>query len=211
MSNQAVAEAEQQEQADVHTVEDIPGGVLKALHAHTAAERGRYSLNCIHLQGREIIAADGAVLARVTVPKDMGPENLYELPKPHLRKRKPAKLIRQNGELRAEQQDGASRRVETYRSPGEDGRWPEHYEEVIPPEGQGNVVMAKVGYLQRALELLDCAGYESVRITMTEDPTAPFRVDGVSTDYYRNEADRRIGATVVISPVIHEDTGKDGQ
>ena len=210
MSEQAVAEQEQTQDQDVREVEEIPGGVLKALHAHTAPERGRYSLNCIHLQGNEIIAADGAVLARVTVPEDMGPADLYELPKPHLRKRNPAKLIRRNGELRAEQEDGASLRVETCRTPEKEGRWPEHYQEVIPPEGQGNVVMAKVGYLQRALELLDCAGYTSARLTITDDPTPPFRVDGLKTDYYGNEADHRIGATVVISPVIHEDTDKEG-
>lgn len=206
MPDQAVTEAK-----DVHVVEDIPGGVLKALHAHTAPERTRYSLNCIRLEGREIIAADGAVLARLILPEDMGPEALYELPKPHLRKRRPATLIRRNGELRAEQEDGASLRVETYRSPDKEGRWPEHYQEVIPPESQGNQVMAKVTYLQQALDLLDCAGYESVRITLTEDPTAPFRVDGVSTDYYGKETDHPIGATVVVSPVIHDDTTGDGE
>ena len=97
VSSQAVAEDKQQQQEDLRTVEAIPGGVLKALHAHTAAERGRYSLNCTHAEGREVIGANGAVLARVILPEDMGPENLYELPKPHLRKRKPATLIRQNG------------------------------------------------------------------------------------------------------------------
>lgn len=205
MSDQAVAEQEQTQGQNAREVEDIPGGVLKALHAHTEPERGRYSLNCIRVEGHEIVAADGVVLARVTVPEDMGPEELYELPKPHLRKRKPAKLIRQNGELRAEQTDGASVRVETYRSPGEDGRWPEHYEEVIPPEGQGTQVMAKVGHLQQALDLLDCAGYENARITCAGQ-ASPFRIDGVKTNHDGEDVEGEIGVTVVISPaVIGED------
>lgn len=206
MSNQAKTEER------TFTVEDIPGGVLKALHAHTAEERGRYSLNCIHVEGPEIVAADGAVLARVTVAEDLGPEELYEFPKPHLRKREPSRLIRRNGELRAEQSDGSSVRVEAFTAAGEDGRWPEHYREVIPPKGQGTEIMARVSYLQKALDLLDCAGYETARLTVTDDPRKPFRVDGVNTDYEGNELDHPIGVTVVVSPVVHRDTGKkDGR
>jgi hypothetical protein len=200
-----VEEREQQQEEDVRTVEDIPGGVLKALHAHAAQERGRYSLNCIHLQGREVIAANGAVLARVILPEDMGPESLYEFPKPHLRKRKPAKLIRRNGELRAEQTDGSSVRVETFQSPGQDGRWPEHYQEVIPPEEEGTQIKVNLGYLRKALDLLDCAGYESVRLTVTDNPAKPFRLDGVKTDRYGNRTDHRLGVTVVVSPIVAED------
>ncbi|MFP4029675.1 MAG: hypothetical protein ACLFWL_17990 [Candidatus Brocadiia bacterium] len=207
MTTEAPAEVQtdQTEQEDAHVIEDIPGGVLKALHAHTAPEKGRYSLNCIHVEGREIVAADGAVLARVTLPEDLGPEGLYELPKPHLKKRKPARLIRRNGELRAEQSDGSSARVEIFQSPGEDGRWPEHYVEVIPPESQGTQVISKLEYLQQALDLLDCAGYETARITFTGDPGSPFRIDGLKTDERGQEIEGEIGATVVISPVVLAD------
>ncbi len=189
---------EQTEQQDeTYTVDSVPGGVLKAMHKHAAAESGRYDLNCIHLEGNEMVTANGAVLAQVKLPQELGPEELYRFPKPSLRKRKPASLTRNNGELTVQQQDGSSARLETFRSVGDDGNWPRHYEEVIPSEKQGTQVTAQVKYLQQALELLDCAGYTDVRLTIPDEGRSPFRVDGVG--------EKEIDATIVISPIVDDE------
>jgi len=190
-----------EEQEEVRKVEGIPGGVLKALHSHTAERRVRWSLDCIRLEGRELVAADGAVLARLSLPEDLGPAELFKFPKPALRKRQPVEITRQNGQLRIEQADGASVRQETYEAEGDSGRWPEHYREVIPGESTGTQVRCSIAYLKQALELLDCAGYTGARLTFQGEPNQPFRVDGLKAG---GQAEHDIGVTVVISPLSEE-------
>ncbi|MFW6118822.1 MAG: hypothetical protein ACOC7S_00650 [Planctomycetota bacterium] len=188
------------------TVESIPGGLIKALYAHSARKMHRYALDCILVEGRRMVAADGHVMAVVTLPSGLGPEGLFQFTTPRLRKREPTKLTRRDGVLRAEQKDGSSVRAEAWTSAPDGSRWPPNYDEVIPPAGEGTQVMARVDCLRNALELLDVAGFKTARITLTGEPRTPFRIDGVRLDHDGRELDPDIGAAVVISPVLsHEE------
>ncbi len=198
MTQQTLAEEKKntQEQEETYEVRDIPGGVIKALQAHTAPERGRYALNHVHVEGPEMVAADGASLAVVTLPGELGKETLYRIPKPKFGKNKPVTLTRQNGQIRAEQSDGSSAKLEVYKEAPENMHFP-NYRQVIPSDKQGTVFMVNIKRLQNALELLSCAGHDTARITAKQGD-CPFRVDGYG------EGIGGMKTTVVISPMIDE-------
>ncbi len=200
MTQQATEETKQQD--EVFTAEQIPGGLIKALSSFTATQRGRYALNCIHVNDNRIAAADGARLAEVTVPGTLGPEGLYKIGKPGLRKRSLVTLIRQNGSLRAVESGGEGSREEAY--PEGEGTYPE-YRQVIPPENAGTAVVAQLRYLKEAIDLLDCAGFRTARIALPAGGDEPFRIDGVNYGYGGKKLDHPVKATVVISPVIEEE------
>jgi len=193
-------EQENAEQHDNHdkefTAENIPGGVLKFLQAHTAAEKGRYALNHVHVEGRELAAADGASLAIVNLPDELGEETLYRMPKPKFGKNKPVTLTRKNGQMRAEQSDGNSAKLEVYKAAPDNMRFP-NYREVIPSGKQGTVFMADIKRLQNALELLACAGHNTAKIAVKRGD-CPFRIDGYG------QSASGISPTVVISPIVED-------
>jgi len=204
MNQQVLAEKEKtketQQEEKTYTAENVPGGVIKALQAHTAPEKGRYALNHVHVQGRDLAAADGASLAIVTLPEELGEEALYLMPKPRFGKNKPVTLTRQNGQIRAEQRDGTSAKLEVYRAASKRMRFP-NYREVIPSEKQGQKLLVSIKRLQSALELLSGAGYDTADFTI-QGHDRPFRIDGVEFGCGGNRRERDIKATVVISPVL---------
>ncbi|KXB07561.1 hypothetical protein AKJ51_01055 [candidate division MSBL1 archaeon SCGC-AAA382A20] len=189
-----MTEQKVKDEEEKFAVENIPGGVIKALSSFTESEKGRYALNCVHVDGQEAVAADGISLAIVNLPDSLGPEGLYDVKKPSLKKRKPVKLIRQNGRLKAIQSNGNGISSESY--PAGEGTFP-NYQEVIPPENENKAVVAGIDNLKKALNLLDCAGYEAAKITLPEKQDQPFRVDGYDKG--------KIGVTAVISPISNED------
>jgi len=184
------------------TAENIPGGVVKAISAYTAREKGRYALNCVHVSGNRMAAADGGTLAEVTLPQSLGPDGLYKVQKPSVRKRSIVQLIRQNGTLKAVEKEGEGSREETY--PAGEGTFP-RYQEVIPSEKSGVSVLASVSYLKQAINLLECADYEVARIMLPGKTGTPFRIDGVDKQDGITRGSHDIRVTVVISPVLSEE------
>ncbi len=189
---------------DSYKTEDIPGGVIKALQAITG-EKKRWNLECLCVKGQELVTVDGSIMARFAVQDDMGPQALYKFPKPKLLKNEPVTITRKDGKLYMEQQDGDSSRVEICESADERAAWPPEYEQAIPSEEAGTSVAVTVDNLRKTVDLLENAGHETVRVTYSNEPDMPIRLDGV-----QSITDRpcEFGTTIAIS-IIPEDNLKD--
>jgi len=162
-------------------VDNLPGGLLKALEAITASEKGRYALNCVCVDGDKLAAADGDKLGVVTLPGKLTDEKrLYRVSKPSQKKRNAMHLNCKNGHLEAEQDEGGSKTVSEKYGQANDGAQFPDYESVIPEKGKGATVMFDIGHLEKCLELIKSAGHERVGFTIPSNHTAS-RLDADGT------------------------------
>lgn len=172
----------------------MPGGLLKALSA-CGGGRERLALDCLHINGPQIEAADGTVLARLILPEGqtLGPEALYKIDRQKPYKRD-GELTRSNGRLVLAQEG----RESLYKGADPAISFPDTDKVLAGHDPLASVEMG-VAPLHQLLHVAEETGNPYVEISLA-GKRKPVRIATVNTAAHYGEQPPRLEA--LIAPVV---------